>query len=157
MVFETQLTRNQFIKLALIRHFSRANFYFLAATCSLFTAYAIYKDAWLLLLAIWPPFLLYIAFGVVSVFRQSSDPNKPFFLPTRYELTETGLLVRTEQGQSELPWEEFISFRMMSGCYVLYLESGPMLAIPQEAVPEKKVEAFEKFVEERLARSKKKK
>lgn len=144
------LSRDQFIKLALVRHFSRGNFYFLAATCSLFTAYAIYQDAWLLLVAVWPPFVLYIGYGIASVLRASRDPASPLFLPTHYEITDAGITVETEQGRSEIAWNEVTMFRVMVGCYVLYLESGLVLAIPQKAVPKEQVEPFEKFVSERL-------
>jgi hypothetical protein len=146
MTVDATLTREQFIRLSLLRHLFRTSFYFYSFTCSLVTAYAIYTDRYIFLLIVWPPFLLYLLMGVVDIWRASRKADQPFFLPTRYEFTSAGVAIRTSRGQSHLNWKDIANLKVMGGCYVLTLRGGTILAIPQSAIPGGQGKQFETLV-----------
>ncbi|NJN65428.1 MAG: YcxB family protein [Chloroflexaceae bacterium] len=152
MTVEATLTREQFIKLSLLRHLFRMSFYFYSFTCSLVTAYAIYTDRYLFLLIVWPPFLLYLLIGAADIIRTGLKQDQPFFLPTRYEFTSKGVAIRTSQGQSHLMWDQIASLKVMAGCYVLTLQGGTVLAIPLSAFPNGQGKLFETLVQNYLER-----
>lgn len=147
MVIEASLTTGQFIRISLLRHIHRPHFFFFAATCSVVTAYAIYADRLIFLLVAWVPFVIYLAVGITGIIQSSTATNRPYLLKTRYELSNRGIVVSNQQGESMLEWKHFSDSKLMLGCYVLFLAAGPMLAIPQSAIAPERVEQFEKMLE----------
>lgn len=153
MVVETQLPRTAFRQIALIRHFQRVPFYLAASVCAILTALALVQGQPLLLLVAWPPFLLYILTGVLGVVRASRTPDLPVFLPTRYHIDASGIGIRTAQGESQIPWSSVVSWKLLVGCYVITLESGQVLAIPQRDVLPHRRAAFEQLLREHINRA----
>ena len=143
MVIETTLSREQFIRLSIWRHIQRKTFYFWALTCAALTAFAILRGPQVLLVAAWLPFLLYLLLGIVTAFKQVTDKTSPLFLPTRYEFTDKGVAVSSQQGNSQLKWSHFAAWKVIAGCYVLVLAAGPIVAIPKSAVPVTQMSRFE--------------
>jgi hypothetical protein len=143
---ETTLSKEQFIRLSIWRHIQRRNFYFYAITCAVVSAYALTRGVYILLPVVWIPFILYLAFGIIGAFRDSADENQPYFLPTQYEFTDRGVSVRTKQGSSELTWDKFTGWNKIAQCYVLVLTGGPILAIPQSAVPTSQIVKLESLL-----------
>jgi hypothetical protein len=134
MVIETTLTRDQFIRLSILRHFQRPTFYFNALTGAAIMAFALFGGGpFILIFFAWIPMTLYILFGVLTAFRDSKIRESPF-LPTRYEFGNAGIKVSTRDGASTLGWDDFAGWRIMIGCYVLALKAGSILAIPQTSV-----------------------
>lgn len=150
LVVETQLTKEQFIRLSILRHFQRTGFYFTALTSGAVAAYAWFNGLLTILLLAWAPLLLYVVFGVVMAWRDSQLQHAPF-LPTRYEFSDTGVHVRTEEGSGKLYWADFATWREMVGCYVLVLTAGAILAIPQKSVPPRIRAQFEALLNKRIA------
>lgn len=153
MIVEAQLTREQFRRLSLLRHFQRAPFYIWASVAAGLTAIATVYFRPQLILVGWVPFLAYVLVGLVSAVRGGRDRRAPYFLPTRYDLSPKGVEVKTERGGSHLAWSDFTGSRKMVGCYVLTLRSGAILAIPQEAVPPRERPRLEALLDEKLTAS----
>ncbi len=143
MVIQARLSKNQLRRLALVRHLQRPTFYFYAAVCAAFTAYALLRGPALLLLAAWIPFVLYIGFGILQASRASAMPDHPALVATRYEFTPQGVVIRTPQAQSQLTWDQVASWRKLVSCYVLVLAGGQLIAIPESAIPSGQAPAFE--------------
>lgn len=146
MKVETTLSKEQFIRLAIWRHIQRRNFYFYAFTCAAVSAYALTRGVYILLPVVWIPFILYLALGIIGAFRDSADKNQPYFLPTQYEFTDQGVSVSTKQGRSELAWDKFTGWKKIAQCYILILTAGPILAIPESAVPTTQVVKLESLL-----------
>ncbi len=150
MVIKTSLTKDQFIRVTLLRHVQRKLFYFYAFTCAGATAFAIVYGTYLYLI-LWIPFIIYILAGVIGAFRAGADKDQPAYLPTRYEFTEKGVSISTSQGSSQLEWEEFSGWNILAKCYVLVLLAGPILAIPQSAVSITQLTKFEALLKKHIA------
>ncbi len=151
MIIETKLAKDQFFRLAVLRHFQRPTFYMYAFAAAALMAFAYVNGPLYLMLVGMVPFLLYIAMGVFSAWRDSRDTNQPYFLATRYEFGDRGVLIKTLQGQSELGWDQFEGWKMMVEIYVLFLSGGAIIAIPKSAVPKHQVEAFEGLLNRKIA------
>ncbi len=146
MVIEFTLTKEQFQRLMIPRHFQRPSFYFFALAASAITVYAIMHGPLILLWAAWPPFFIYLVVGVVSVIRASNRDDLPFFLHTRYELSKNGVDVQTPVHNTNLPWDSFVDWGTMAQCYLLMLDGGAFLAIPKDAIAEADKIKFESFL-----------
>jgi len=153
MTIEAALSREQFIRLSILRHIQRKNFYFYAAVCAALTGYALLRGPNLLLFAAWVPFILYLVPGILGAYRESANKDNPLFLPTRYEFNQRGVSISSSQGDSQLTWDYFAGWKIMAECYVLVLKAGPMLAIPQATLSSTQVPQFEtllqKYIEPR--------
>ncbi len=145
LVVETRLTKDQFIRLSMLRHFQRPTFYFNAVTGAVLTAYGLFGGPFVILFVAWTPLLLYILFGVIAAFRDSRVREAPF-LKTRYEFDKRGVHVSTEKGESLLVWDEFIGWRVLIECYVLALKAGAILAIPRESISMQKQAQLEEIL-----------
>lgn len=143
MVIESQLSRDQFIRLFLLRHFQRMSFYFYALTSGALTAYALMGGPFVLIFVGWVPLGLYIMAGLISAFMGSWGQDRPYLLRTRYEFGEEGVKLQSAAGNSALQWQHIAGWRVMVGCYVLELTGGAILAIPQKAVPPHRMSDFE--------------
>ena len=150
MVIETNLSRELFIRLSILRHIQRKSFYFYAILCAVLTAYALVQGPYILLLAAWIPFGLYLILGLVEAIRGSADKSQPYFLPTHYEFTKDGVSISTSQGSSQLEWGHFAGWKFMARCYVLILAAGPILAIPRAAVPLTQIARFETMLRDHI-------
>lgn len=155
MVIESRLTRQQFVRLAVLRHFQRAQFYVFASLAAGLTAFGIVLGRAILVPAGWVPFLVYILAGIVGAVRDGRAKDAPYFLPTRYDLTAGGVDVATSRGRSHLDWSRFEGFRKMVGCYVLILGGGAILAIPEEAVPRGQAGRLEELIRRHLGQGRK--
>jgi hypothetical protein len=152
MIIETSLSKDQFIRISLLRHFQRISFYFWAITSAILTAYALFGGPFILLLVGWMPFGFYIVSGVVSAYAASRNKDAPFLQRTRYVFTEQGVKISSVMGESQLEWQHFGGWSTMAGCYVLFLTSGAMLAFPQDTVPPHQVNKFETLLRQHIGR-----
>ncbi len=134
MNIEATLTPDQFVRLSMLHHFQRKQFYFFALTAAVVTAYAIFSGAYIMLAVVWLPFVLYVVVGIYGAYRESRDANNPVFKPTTYNFSSTGVAISSTAHNSQLGWEQFSGWSMMAQMYVLKLKSGQILAIPQAAV-----------------------
>ena len=151
MTIETTLSKDQFIRLAILRHIQRKTFYFYAAIGAAVTAFAIVRGGEPILFALaWVPFLFYMLPGVIGPFRQSRDINQPLFQPTRYEFSKEGVAIKNKENESQLDWSQFSEWKTIAQCYVLYLIAGPILAIPQADVPVTQRVKFEDLLERHI-------
>ncbi len=152
MVIETRLTRDQFIRLSVMRHFQRPMFYLNALACAAFTAYALFQGPWYIFILGWAPFMLYIIYGFFSAFQQANRHNHPYSMPTRYEFSNQGVHVSTSAGDNLLPWDQFVSWSTMADCYVLGLSAGSILAFPIDSVPQSKQPRLEDILKQNIGR-----
>jgi hypothetical protein len=147
MVINAQLKRGQVIRLALLRHFQRPAFYINALAFAGFTAYAFMRGPLLLMLVGWLPLTVYIIAGLVIALQAGRGKTRAVLLPTRYEFTNRGVNISNNEGRhSEINWEHIIAWDKVLDTYVLTLENGPILAIPQSDVPRNKTEEFERLL-----------
>ena len=146
MVIETSLTRDQFIRLSILRHFQRIHFYVFALTAAGLTAWGLLRGPLIFILVGWIPFFVYIIVGVITAVKDGRDEDNPIFSSTRYEFTKKGVSINSKAGNSNLAWQDFIGWKMMTKCYVLTLSSGAILAIPQTAVPINQIAKFESLL-----------
>ncbi len=143
MVIDAQLKRIQVIRISLLRHFQRPTFYINAIAFTGFTAWAVLQGPLYLMLVGWLPLLMYTLVGVYSAFRAGGS-NQAHLLPTRYRFSDRGVEISNPQGQqSQIGWEHFVHWDKVLDCYVLSLSTGPVLAIPQEDVPNHQRDEFE--------------
>lgn len=152
MTVETTLTREQFIRLSLLRHIQRKTFYFYAIMCAVLTAYALVWGPQLLLLVAWVPFILYLLLGLIGALRDGNNKEHPLFQPTRYQFDHKGLSIKSNQGQSQLEWQHFAGWKTMAACYVLFLKAGPMIAIPQSAFSAPQIPEFEGLLRQHIGK-----
>jgi hypothetical protein len=142
MTLEAKLARSQFIRLAILHHIQRRQFYFYALTAALVTVAAVVLEYYALLVVVWLPFLLYLGIGVVGAYRAGNDETNPALQPTTYRFTDKGIKVTSGQESSELSWNQFATWSIVARTYVLTLQNGSMLAIPQSAVAAPQVAKF---------------
>ncbi len=152
MVIEGQLSRDQFMRLFLLRHFQRLSFYFYALTSGALTAYGLFVGPLILVTLGWLPLGIYMMIGLVSGFLGSRGKDKPYLLPTRYEFSDQGVTMRSSAGSSNLSWEHFDGWRVMVGCYVLLLSVGAIVAFPQTAVAPHQMNEFEALLSRHIKR-----
>lgn len=152
MIIESALTRQEFIRHALTRHFGRPTFYVFAFVAAVLTAYAFLADdaPTILYLAAWLPLLVYAVGGWITISRQSRNQSLPLYLPTRYELTRKGIELSSRQGRSEFAWTDFRAWRKVVGLYELALTNGQLLVITQRAVPPRQVGSFEELLRKQI-------
>ena len=143
MLIETQLTKDQFVRISILRHFQRKQFYFYAVTCALVTVFAALQQIYILLAVAWLPFLLYMGIGLYGAISGGSNPDHPAYLPTKYTFTDTGITISNAQGESQLPWQHFVHWKVSLNCYLIELKAGSALVIPQASVPLTKKAKFE--------------
>ena len=142
MIIKTKLERSQFIRLAILYHIQRKSFYFFAITAAIITAFAVTQQLYALLVVVWLPFILYLGVGVFGAYRDSSNPENPVLQPTTYRFDQKGVDIESISGHSQLTWTQFQKWSIVARIYVLTLNSGQMLAIPQSAVSATQVARF---------------
>lgn len=134
MNIEATLTPDQFVRLSILQHFQRRQFYFFALTAAAVTAYTIFSGVYIMLAVVWIPFGLYVGIGIYGAYKESRDVNNPVFRPTTYKFTAAGVAISSAVHNSQLSWEHFSGWGMVANIYVLKLKNGQILAIPQAAV-----------------------
>lgn len=151
IVVEARLRPAQFFQLSLLRHFQRPSFYFYSITAALLTALSYTMNLNMLVLMVaWVPFGIYMLLGLANAYAGTRNPNQPYFLATRYEFADDALKVSTAQGSSRLSWDSFKEWRKVVGCYVLVLDSGPIMAIPLADVSKGREPAIEDFLKKKI-------
>jgi len=132
VTIKATLSKDQFIRLSILRHIQRKMFYFYAAIGAALSAYAIVRGPTWLLWVAWIPFLFYLIPALINTFQVGED--HPLFQPTTYRVDKAGLAIQTPETESLVEWEYFNNWRVITQCYVLMLTAGPIIAIPQTAV-----------------------
>jgi hypothetical protein len=152
MIFESTLTRQEFTRHALTRHFRRPVFYVFVTVCALLTAYGVLtpEAPWLVYLAAWLPLLVYGIGGWIMVTRRARDESLPLYLPTRYEFTKGGVELSSRQGRSSFTWADFRAWRKVTGLYELGLTNGQLLVISAQAVPPRQIAGFEELLNKQI-------
>ena len=150
MIIETQLTKPQLTRLAILHHIQRKQFYFYAITAALITVFAVVQQLFALLVVVWLPFLLYLAIGIYGAYRDAANEAHPAYQPTTYKFTEKGVAVNTTQGSSQLNWDQFSNWSVIANIYVLTLKQGAMLAIPQSSIKTTQVAKFRAMLNNRI-------
>lgn len=152
MIIESTLTRREFVRHALTRHFRRPAFYLYAFVCAVLTAYAFFQESplTLLLLAAWLPLLVYAVGGWVTITRKGRDESLPLYLPTRYEFSKSGVELSSRQGRSTFAWGDIRAWRKVVGLYELSLTNGQLLVLSERAVPPRQVGAFEQLLSQQI-------
>jgi hypothetical protein len=134
MTIEAKLSKSQFIRLTILHHIQRKQFYFYALTAALVTVAAIVMAYYALLVVVWLPFFLYLAIGIIDAYRAGNDEFNPALHPTTYKFSDKGIKVTNGQDSSHISWNQISTWSTLARIYVLTLKSGPILAIPQTAV-----------------------
>lgn len=150
MTINATLSRDQFVRLSLLRHFQRTSFYFYALTCAALTSYTFFGGPVPLMIVGWVPFGIYILMGLANALTGSIGKNRPYLQPTRYEFTDQGVAIKNAQGESQLEWQHFASWQMLSDCYVLVLTAGSIIAIPRSAIPPHQSKQFEQILQQHI-------
>lgn len=148
MIIESALTKQEFVRHALTRHFRRPAFYLYAFVAAVLTTIAFLQDepSTLLLAAAWLPILIYGVGGWVQITRRSRDASLPLYLPTRYEFGKSGVEISSRQGRSTFSWADFRGWRKVVGLYELALANGQLLVFSQRAVAPRQVAALEELL-----------
>lgn len=150
MTIDVQLTRSQIIRLAILYHIQRKQFYFYAITAAVISAVAIFQQIYPLLVVVWLPFLLYLIVGIYGAYRDGSKVDNPALLPTTYKFSDTGVTISNKQGSSQLSWNQLAGWSIIAGTYVITLKQGSMLAIPQSALTTTQVAKFKGMLNKHL-------
>jgi hypothetical protein len=153
MIFESTLTRREFLRHALTRHFRRPTFYLFVFVAAVMTTYGFVTPGvpMLLYFATWLPLLIYAVGGWIALSRRSRDESLPIYLPTRYEFSKSGLELSSRQGRSKFTWGDFRAWSKVMGVYELALTNGQLLVIAARAVPPRQVGAFEELLRKQIA------
>ncbi len=152
MIIESTLSRQEFIRHSLTRHFRRPVFYAYAAVGAVLLTYAFFNPdvPQLLYVAAVLPLLAYAISGWVAVVRRSRDESLPIYLTIRYEFAKSGIEVSSRLGRSIVPWEQLRAWRKVVGVYELALTNGQLLVISQRAVGARQIGAFEQLLTTRI-------
>ncbi len=151
IVIQAHLQPFHFFRISLLRHIQRSSFYFYAITAGALSALAYTMTVSpLVLFVAWVPFATYLILGFINAYVGSRRKDEPYFLPTRYEFGEHALKLRTSQGASEVAWSDFREWRKVVGCYLFYLQSGSVIAIPLEDVTKGREPAVEDFLKQKI-------
>lgn len=153
MIIESTLTRQEFTRHALTRHFRRPAFYLFVFVCAVLTAYGFITPGVsnLVYLAAWLPVLVYAVGGWVVITRRGRDESLPLYLPTRYEFGKGGVELSSRQGRASFAWGEFRAWRKVVGLYELALTNGQLLVISARAVPPRQVASFEALLAKQIS------
>ena len=151
MVIESTLPKSTYIRLSLLLFFQNKSLYLYLLVCGLVTVYALSNSNYLLLFLAWLPYLGYLLLGVLTTLRHSAAEDQPFLLPTRYTFQKNDILTKTSLGDGNFKWDDFVQWRLLAECYVLFHQQGFMLAIPREDIRDPG--AFEQMLRERIAPS----
>lgn len=151
MVIKTTLSKDLFVRLSILRHIQRPTFYVYALLAAGLTVYTYTQGRPIVFLFMgWIPLGLYLFLGVISAIRASRMKDAPYFLPTEYNITDDGVAISSARGESNLEWKHFEGWREMVSTYVLVLEGGAILAIPQDSVPPHKRDEFEDLLRKNI-------
>ncbi|MGQ9925606.1 MAG: YcxB family protein [Chloroflexaceae bacterium] len=152
MVIESTISRKEFLRHALSRHFRRPGFYLYAFVAATLTAYGFFAPnaPTILYLAAWLPLLVYGAAGWIAITRRSRDTSLPIYLPTRYEFDKRGVEMSSRQGRNTFAWDEFRNWRKAEGVYELTLRSGQLLIISQRALSPRQAAALEDLLKKQI-------
>ena len=142
MTIKTKLEKAQFFRLAILYHIQRKSFYFYAITAAIITVFAMTQQLYTLLVVVWLPFILYLGVGVFGAYRDSNNPENPVLHLTTYRFDDKGVNIESSTGRSQLAWNQIQKWSIVARIYVLTLNSGQMLAIPQSAVSATQVARF---------------
>jgi hypothetical protein len=142
MTIRTKLERSQFIRLAILYHIQRRSFYFFAITAAIITVFAVTQELYALLVVVWLPFILYLGIGIFGAYRDGNNPENPALQPTTYRFDHKGVDIESSTGHSQLAWSQFHKWSIVAHIYVLTLNNGEMLAIPQSAISTAQVARF---------------
>ena len=152
MTIETQLEKSQFIRLAILYHIQRKSFYIFAITAAIITVFAVTQQLFALLVVVWLPFILYLGVGAFGAYRAGNDPDNPVLQLTTYRFSDKGVDIDSSQGHSQLAWDQFKKWSIVAQIYVLTLNSGAMLAIPQSAISTAQVARFRAILNKHIKR-----
>jgi hypothetical protein len=152
MIIESTLTREEFVRHSLTRHFSRPSFYFYAFVFAALTTYTFITPGarQTLYLAAVLPVLAYSLGGVIAALRRSRDKNMPLYLPIRYEFGPEGVEVSSRLGRTVVNWADIRNWRKVVGVYELAIGNGQLLLISQQAVAPRQVAPFEELLDQRI-------
>jgi hypothetical protein len=152
MIIESTLTREEFVRHSLTRHFSRPSFYFYAFVFAALTTYTFITPGarQTLYLAAVLPVLAYSFGGVIAALRRSRDKNMPLYLPIRYEFGPEGVEVSSRLGRTVVNWADIRNWRKVVGVYELSVGNGQLLLISQQAVAPRQVAPFEELLDQRI-------
>ncbi|HMQ56116.1 MAG TPA: YcxB family protein [Anaerolineae bacterium] len=150
MVIDTALPKATYIRLSLLLFFQNRAFYIYLLICGIITVYALSTETYLLLLIAWLPYAGYLIAGLLATWRNASDKTLPFLLPTRYTFQNQEILTKTDLGEGKFKWTDFVQWRSLANCYVLFHQQGFILAIPRSDV--KNRTAFERMLNEKIKR-----
>jgi YcxB-like protein len=90
------------------------------------------SKAFLFVLAI-PLFLVFVA-PMLNARRFFADPRNA--KPTRYQFSDSGVLVQHSTGNSELNWTAFVKARETHSCFLLYVNKAWARVIPKRCFTE---------------------
>lgn len=152
MIIESTLTRQEFVRHSLTRHFSRPSFYFYAFIFAALSTYTFITPGarQTLYVAAVLPVLAYSFGGVIAALRRSRDKNLPLYLPIRYEFGQEGVEVSSRLGRTMVSWADLRNWRKVVGVYELALGNGQLLVISQQAVAPRQVTSFEELLDRRI-------
>ncbi len=152
IAFESALTRQEFVRHALSRHFRRPMFYIFAFVAAVLTAYAFMSETApaILYLAAWLPLLIYAVTGWISLSRQSRDNQLSIYQTTLYTFSQRGIELNSRQGRSTIRWPEIQNWRKVIGIYELVLTNGQVMVIAQRAVPPRQLKSFEDLLKQQI-------
>jgi hypothetical protein len=152
MTIKTKLERYQFIRLAILYHIQRRSFYFFSITAAIITVFAVSRELYPLLVVVWLPFLLYLGIGIFGAYRDGNNPQNPALHPTTYHFDHNGVDIDSIMGHSQLAWSQFHKWSIVARIYVLTLNNGQMLAIPQSAIRTTQVARFRAMLNKHIKR-----
>lgn len=143
MVFDARLAKEQFIRIAIVRHLQRPIFFLISLFCTGLMAYAIIQEDYRVIWAGVIPLIVYILVGIITALRTGNDPQNPVLSRIEYSVSEAGLGLKMPQMQRQIAWKELLSWRILLGCYILKTTAGKILIIPKRDVPTGYVNTFE--------------
>jgi len=148
LVIESTLPRTTCIKLFLLICFHNWLFYLCLMIYLIATVLSFVTDTnRQLLLFIWILFGFYIVNRITAaVYNGFSSKNSIFFLPTRYICDNEGISASTSLTQSTAKWDAIIEWKIIAGCYVLFLSIITFIAIPKSTIQPQDVSTFESFL-----------
>ncbi|RRR69292.1 MAG: YcxB family protein [Candidatus Viridilinea halotolerans] len=148
MMIESSLTRQEFVRYSLKRHFTRLTFYLYASVCAVIAAFTYFNPqvSRLLYLAAVLPVLAYSIGGWLAVLRRSRDEHLPVYLPIRYTFSKNGVEVSSRLGRSVVPWSDIKGWEKLLEVYELALQNGQVLVIAQRALAARQLSEFEELL-----------
>ena len=148
---ESELTREQYMKLVLLMIVRRASFVFLLVTCFFFLIIGLLAGDRVYVIIAGSGLALVALIDTIQILYMGLSPkNRNFFLNLHFVFSDENVVVKSPVSEEVVKWEAFVNCKKIAGYFLLYVSSTGFLAIPKSAIPAGEIDYFENLLQENI-------